>query len=389
LARDLSRTFHASRATQDADWPGARRPSGATGAGAKTQRLPKYRLYENLGIMLGTVDRNGLHELRGHGSVRKVVSAVPISLIRPTQEAAAAPLAEGPTWALKRLGIPELWDRGYAGLGVLVGHLDTGVDASHPALEGAIRAYAEFDDLGNPVTGAEPRDSDRHGTHTAGTIAARPVSDSAFGVAPKAQLACAMVIEGGNVVARVLAGMDWAVGLGVRVLSMSLGLRGYSEAFLTVTQILRARGVLPVFAVGNEGAGTSRSPGNYVEALSVGACDEQDGIPDFSSSQRFARENNPLVPDVVGPGVPGGDYAQMSGSSMATPHIAGLAALLLEARPAATPDEVEQAIFGSCERPDAMPQERANRGIPNAPRALQLLGVAPAENTGDDKGLQP
>ena len=96
--------------------------------------------------------------------------------------------------------------------------------------------------------------------------------------------------------------------------------------------MLRARGILPVFAVGNEGPGTSRSPGNYSEALSVGASDEDDLVADFSSSQQFRRPGDPRVPDIVAPGVgvistvPGGGFAEKDGSSMATPHIAGLAA---------------------------------------------------------------
>src|SRR5262249_21353312 len=147
---------------------------------------------------------------------------------------------------------------------------------SHPALKDAIQHFEEFDLMGDPVAGATPHDSDEHGTHTAGTIAGRKVASTAFGVAPEAMLASAIVIEGGNVIARLLAGMDWAVGLGVRVLSMALGLRGYHPDFLPVTRILRAKGIQPVFAVGNEGPGTSRSPGNYAEALSVGAGDDQD-----------------------------------------------------------------------------------------------------------------
>jgi subtilisin family serine protease len=277
-----------------------------------------------------------------------------------------------------------LWDAGFTGRGVLVGHLDTGVDGSHPALAGALAAFAEFDSLGKLLkNAAKPRDSGNHGTHTAGTIVGRPVGKTHFGVAPEARLASAMVIEGGNVVARILAGMDWAIGKGVRILNMSLGLRGFTPAFLTLSSLLRGRGILPVFAVGNEGPGTSRSPGNYVEALSVGACDEDDGVADFSGSQRFARGNDPLVPDLVGPGVnvlscvPNKQYAAMSGSSMATPHIAGLAALLLQAVPTATPDQLEHAIFGSCELPPGMHPARANRGIPNGPRALSILTGAP------------
>ena len=226
---------------------------------------------------------------------------------------------------------------------------------------------------------AAPSDSDEHGTHTAGTIAGQLVQGVQFGVAPGARLASAMVIEGGRVLARILGGMNWAVGKKVRVLSMSLGLPGLDPAFLALTQTLRARGVLPVFAVGNDGAGTSRYPGNYAEALSVGAMDSADAVADFSSSQRFKRKQDPIVPDLVGPGVdvvscvPGGKYMQMSGTSMATPHIAGLAALLMQAKPKRTIDEIEAAIFKSCALRPGMLVSRASRGFPNGPKALSLL----------------
>jgi len=187
-----------------------------------------------------------------------------------------------------------------------------------------------------------------------------------------------MVIEGGDAVARILGGMDWAVGLGVRVLSMSLGIRGLVADFLDIVDVLRDNGVLPVIAVGNEGPGTSRSPGNYPKALSVGAIDSTGNVADFSSSQRFKRRFQPLAPDLVAPGVdvvsarPGGGWRTLSGSSMATPHVAGLAALLLEARPALTVAKLERAIFASAHR-GTLDVERVNRGPVDGLRALTAL----------------
>jgi len=162
-------------------------------------------------------------------------------------------------------------------------------------------------------------------------------------------------------------------------LSMSLGFPGWHPDFLGLTRIVRARGILPVFAAGNEFVGATRSPGNYWQALSVGACTEQMEVADFSSSQLFKRKHDPLVPDLVAPGdavisaKPGGGYQSMSGTSMATPHIAGLAALLWEAKPNATVNQIEKAIFGSCLLSPKMAQMRANRGFPNAVKALALL----------------
>jgi subtilisin family serine protease len=339
---------------------------------------PAYRVYKNLGIVLGSVDEASYKAVKESDAVRAVAAVPEISLIRPTSSALAAPKA-GPTWGIKRLGVPALWKEGLTGKGVLIAHLDTGVDADHPVLKGAVAAFAEFDSFGREVAGAKPSDSDSHGTHTAATIAGRHNKKADVGVAPGASLASAMVIEGGNVIARILGGMDWAVGQGVKILSMSLGLRGFRQEFLALMQIIRAQGILPVIASGNEGAGTSRSPGNYDLCLSVGAFDSQDQVADFSSSQRFSRPLDPFVPDLVGPGVatlsamPGRKFGKMDGTSMATPHIAGLAALLWEAKPNATVDEIERVIFDSCRRPATMPQPRANRGVPDAVEAHRLL----------------
>src|SRR5262245_10233602 len=343
---------------------------------------PAVLHFPNLGVLLGTVDRQGLAGLRADERVDKVTGAAQPSLIRPVSTKTAK-LATQLTWGIQFMEVSKLWKQGLTGKGIRVGHLDTGADGKHPALKTAIAAFAEFDFMGFQVKPVlKPHDTDEHGTHTAATIAGRAVQRRAVGVAPQAELASAIVIEGGNVIARILGGMDWAITQKVRLLSMSLGLRGFVDDFLALTQILRARNILPVFAVGNEGPGTSRSPGNYAEALSVGAHDKAAGVASFSSSQRFARVQDPLVPDLVGPGVdvisakPGGGFQLMSGTSMATPHSAGLAALLFEAKPSATANDVESAIFKSCKLGTISPN-RANRGFPNGPNAFTALtGIA-------------
>ena len=354
-------------------------PSGQLPAGA----LAQARVYPNLGIIYGTVDRDGWSALRSAPDVAKVTAAAQPSLIRPVASASAR-LRTRTTWGIRSLGAAELWAAGLTGTGVKIGHLDTGVDADHPALQGAIAAYAEFDLGGMQVPGALPRDSDRsdgHGTHTAATIAGRAVGRRHVGVAPGAALYAAMVIEGGDIIARILGGMEWLVVQGVRVLSLSLGIRGYVEDFLGITDVLRDTGIVPVVAVGNEGPGTSRSPGNYPRVVSVGYYTDRTIVAVDSSSQRFPRRSQPLVPDLVAPGenvisaAPGGGWRSMSGSSMAVPHVTGLAALLLEAHPDATVTQVERAIQASAQL-GTLPRDRANRGVVNAGRALAALDQA-------------
>lgn len=338
----------------------------------------RVRVYKNLRLAIGYVDARGLASMAADAQIGHVAKAPELSLIRPVA-AQSAKLGSDTTWGIKRLKADGLWAAGFTGKGVLVGHVDTGVDGTHPALDGAIAKFAEVDMAGDLVPNAKPTDSAEHGTHTAGTIVGRAGAKGSFGMAPGAQLVSTMVIEGGQVIDRILTGMDWMIGQGVRIMSMSLGLRGFTPAFQAVIDALRAANVLPVIAVGNEGVLTSRSPGNYANVLSIGAVDSSDRVADFSGSQQFDRPVNALCPALVAPGVgvlscvPGGQFKTMDGSSMATPHIAGLAALLLQAKPAATAAELEAAIVGSCVLPSGMDPTRGSHGVPDAIRAFQLL----------------
>ena len=168
---------------------------------------------------------------------------------------------------------------GASGKGVKVGVLDTGVDASHPDLQGKVADWAEFDSNGEEVPNSQPHDTAQHGTHVAGTIAGGRVSGRWIGMAPDAKLAVAIALDGakGGTDAQVLAAIDWAVDRGVDVLNMSLGgltlgpevPSTYTEAILTS---LRA-GIPVVTAIGNDGQQITGSPGNDLLSFSVGATD--------------------------------------------------------------------------------------------------------------------
>jgi subtilisin family serine protease len=327
------------------------------------------------------VDQERAEALEAHPEVQEVQPAEPLSLIRPVK--AAAPVyTKRVSWGIHRIGAEKLWAEGLSGKSIRVGHLDTGVDGKHPALAGRIKGFAEFDFGGDPIPKARPHDSDEHGTHTAGTICGGKLRGMAIGVAPGAELYSGLVIEGGNALLRVLGGIEWTLEVNVRILSMSLGFRGYTPFLLAITKRLREQGVLPVFAIGNEGPGTSRSPGNYAEPISVGATDYRGHMAYFSSSAIFKRPAEPKQPNVVAPGVgivsarPGGGGQMMDGTSMATPHVAGLAALLWEAKPDATADQVEQAIQSTCAVLKREDPTRFGFGLVNAPRALQALLAA-------------
>jgi subtilisin family serine protease len=340
--------------------------------------IPRFRFFPTLGVLMGDIHHDGLERLAAHPGVRFVASSIGFNLIRPVASRSALPQANTATWGIEMLEVPRLWAAGLDGTNVRVGHLDTGVDPNHPALLGAVAGFLLTDEhgIGDPTITAF--DTEEHGTHTAGTICGRPVSGRAIGVAPGAHLYSSAVLDGGNLVARILTGLEWAADQGVRILNLSIGLRPYHDDFRPLMIRLREHGILPVCAVGNSGPGSSSSPGNYDTVLSVGDCDVQRHVDPTSSSQWFSRPDDPLVPDLVAPGVdvisarPGGGYQSLDGSSQGAAHISGLAALLWQAKPDASVAQIESAILNSCIL-GSMPSDRANRGLPNAPRAYEAL----------------
>jgi len=250
------------------------------------------------------------------------------------------------------IGALSTWGAyGLKGKGVKIAVLDTGADASHADLNGRVSDWAECDAMGNQVVGSTAHDSQRHGTHVSGTIAGGDASGQKIGVAPDAKLAVGLVLKGGSGTnAQILAGMEWAMNLGVDVISMSLGGLNMSPDVLDLytLPILKAvrLGIPVVISIGNDGSQTSGAPGNDIFAFSVGATDYEDNVGGFSggrtqiirNSRFINRRHLPLAyskPDVSAPGVavqsciPGGKWAAWNGTSMAAPHVAGALGLLL------------------------------------------------------------
>ncbi len=285
----------------------------------------------------------------------------------------------GLTWGLQRLDIEACWQQGFTGKGVRIGHLDTGVDGTHPALNGRVVEYAEFDSDGFAIPDARPADSGSHGTHIAGLICGRPCDQLSIGVAPDAELCSGMVIDGGKALVRILAGLDWMLACDVRVLCISLGVPNYNPLFEVVLKRLRRRGVLVVSPVGNRGSGRTCSPANYAGVMAIGATDCEDRVAHFSGSQLYKRAADYVKPNLVAPGVnipsarPGGGLETRSGTSMAAAYVAGVAALLWQAKPEATVEDVEKALLTTCDPLSEVMGYRRGRGLVNPLRALDAI----------------
>lgn len=275
--------------------------------------------------------------------------------------------------SVPQIGAPAAWQAGYTGTGSTVAVLDTGVDDTHPDLAGQVVGRQNFtEDLepGGDLSG--------HGTHVAATIAGTGTApDGKFkGVAPGAKLLDGKVcIVDGCADSWIIAGMTWAAAeRRARVVILSLGgvddpdvVDPVEEAVQTLSD---QYGTLFVIAAGNTDGGIVEgeisSPGAAPAALTVGAVDDTDALADFS--RRGPGPQDALKPDITAPGAgimaargkdatrvpgnPGEQYTTLSGTSMATPHVAGAAALLTQRHPGWSGQQVKAALMAAA-RPTA------------------------------------
>lgn len=281
------------------------------------------------------------------------------------------PTSPGPEWGVARIGAPAAWAAGYTGAGITVGVVDTGLDASHPAIRGHYRGtnadgsvihdYNWFDPTAGRTT---PYDDGEHGTHCAGTVAGG-TDGRVIGVAPGAKLIAAKAILGSgyNTTEATLKALQWMLAptdssganpdprRGADIVSNSWGNADRTDTtFQETWNAMQAAGVIMVTAAGNDGMRGVSTPGSYLNGISVAASSSEDRIAGFSSRGPSPFDPSKIVPMVTAPGVrvtssvPGGRYAAFDGTSMATPHVAGAIALMLQAKPDASYDQIVQAL---------------------------------------------
>lgn len=291
---------------------------------------------------------------------------IDFKIVRPFKHGFIGRAAEPYTYGLQKLRIPDLRLKTASadGRGIRVGILDTGIDASHPDLKGKLLVFKDFVDRKTP-----PYDDHGHGTHVAGTISGGNASGTWIGVAPGVKLIIGKIFDAGgsSTEDQIQEGMQWIADPdgnpdtndGPNLVSNSWG-GGLpsgdpaNEAECKAVNAWVKLGILPVFAAGNEGPQprTVGLPAACPAALAVGATDEKDNVASFSSRGPAVWANGSLLkPQVSAPGVrvfssmPGGKYGSMSGTSMATPHTAGVAALVYQAHPTARPEEVAKLLM--------------------------------------------
>jgi major intracellular serine protease len=240
-------------------------------------------------------------------------------------------------YGVSQINAPEIWKRGEKGQGVVVAILDTGIDMTHPDLKTRVIGGRNFTNEGSSD---DITDRNGHGTHVAGTIAGIENDSGVVGVAPEARLLICKVLNsrGSGDYAGITNAIRWAArwkgpnGERVRVINMSLGGPYHDSKQYRAILEACALGILVVVASGNEGdadEGTMEYgyPALYNECVTVAACAENKELASFSNNSRQV--------DVIAAGVdvlstyPTSQYAVLSGTSMATPHVSGALALII------------------------------------------------------------
>lgn len=296
------------------------------------------------------------------------------------------------TYNVSIMNVPQVWDLGFTGEGIVVAVLDTGVNYNHEDLSGNMWTHPDFPFHGWNFTNNtnNPMDYHGHGTHCAGTVAGNGAAGSQTGMAPSAKIMALQVLNagGGGTESGVWEGIQFAVEYGAHVLSLSLG---WQHAWFPDRASWRnamdnalAAGVIAAVAAGNEGGGTApsnvRTPGDVPApwrnpdqpdtgsrsaVVTIGATDASDNLASFSSRGPVTWLNvnpyndypyNPgmglITPDVSAPGVNvkslshsnTSGYTVMSGTSMATPGAAGVMALVLSKNPWLKPEQLSRVL---------------------------------------------
>jgi len=357
-----------------------------------------------------TATKDVMNKLATYPEVAKILPNETRQIITPIQPKVKTTNLNSSTveWGVEQVGAPQVWDMGIDGTGIVVASIDSGVQWEHPALMEKYRGYNPanpnqpdhqlnwFDAVGGKET---PYDDNKHGTHTVGTmVGSEPDGSNQIGVAPGAKwIAVKAFSEQGGKDVDLLEAGEWILApkdaegnphpeLAPDVVNNSWGGgSGLDEWYRPMVQNWRAANIFPVFAAGNNGSlgdGMIDSPANYPESFAVAATDHDNALAWFSS--RGPGPYDETKPDVSAPGfnirssIPTNDYDLMSGTSMATPHITGVVALLKQANASMTINQIEEILTSTAipltdSEFSSSPNYGYGHGFVNAYNAIKTL----------------
>ncbi|AKG22385.1 S8 family serine peptidase [Calothrix sp. 336/3] len=314
-------------------------------------------------ITITSANSQGYNSNSGYGLVN---AAAAVSKAVGQNTFADVPDLGGNDWGSDMVKAPESWAKGYTGKGVVVAVLDTGVDRNHTDLKQNIWTNSKeiagngIDDDGNGYVddsygwnfdsnNNNTLDVDGHGTHVSGTIAGANNGTGVTGVAHGAKIMPVKVLDdnGSGSYSAIAKGIYYAVDNGANVINLSLGSSYPNSELEKAIQYASSKNVVVVMAAGNSGGSAPVYPARYAKnyGIAVGAVDQGGNLASFSN-----RAGSNQLEYVTAPGVnvystlPGNKYGSYSGTSMATPHVAGVVALMLSANPNLTEAQVRDIL---------------------------------------------
>lgn len=307
-------------------------------------------------------------------NLRRAPGVVAVEKDLPVKALGIVTTLEAPTAELNRIGVPTVWKLS-EGEGIDVAVLDSGIDYTHADLKDRYKGGYDF--VNND---SDPMDDNRHGTHVAGTIAASQNGQGAVGVAPKANLWGLKVLDdkGDGKFSAVLKALSWCLEREKRmVVNLSLGTVDYPGASIERSfQRARDQGLLIIGSSGNKEDEPVGYPAAFSSVISVGASNSEGKRATFSS---FGPNLQVIAPGVrIYSSLPTALYLSgfgyMSGTSMASPHVAGLAALLMAYRPDASLELISLAIMSGTNDVDPKGWDpESGYGEINAVKAFEVL----------------
>lgn len=323
------------------------------------------RVLHHLGMVIGEFvhDAEAIGLLEGHPYVQHWEPDLRVTITEPYAKKVSDSSTPRLPWGVRQVEANRVWSM-TRGKAVKVAVIDTGIDYDHPAVKDNYRGGVNI--LSSMLS---PYDYNGHGTHVAGTIAGRAVETGLVGVAPRAYIYAVKAFNrrGTANLSDLLSAINWCIENKMQVVNMSFGMEKMSESLRWAIQKAYRRGIIMVAAAGNKGIyGKVDFPARYPETIAITATDKRGQIASFSN---YSQEVDVAAPgEMIPSSWINGGVREISGTSMAVPHVVGTVALLLYLRPDLTPEQIRRILTAS-----AVPVTGLRVGRVNAYRSVQLL----------------
>ncbi len=317
------------------------------------------------GITCQLEDEDHIAEVKSMRGVKRVDEDLTLEIKSPnTKLKSNQSLSEDVIpWGIKVINTLDAWTDSKVNVGVI----DTGIYLNHFDLVPINQGYNTIN------ADQQPNDPHGHGTHVAGTIAARKNDEGVVGVAPNIELypVKAFNEDGSAKMSSLIEALQWSIENNIKVLNMSFGVGKDNDTLQESISKTHQAGITMIAAAGNDGADTIDFPARYSEVIAVGAINENKELADFS--------NYGTNLDVVAPGVniastwKNGQFNKLDGTSMATPHVAGLTALILSTFKNMTPSKIKKTIKQGATPLKSIDSIKQGAGLVNAAKTIEIL----------------